>query len=1382
MRREGRLSPILSLLVSFALLLNTTGVYAMPIGGVDASFGFLGVEASKAGVSLVWQKGRDIPTYIERLAGSSFFVGLTVPKEDWWVNLDLFVSPEESLGKGLEFTPAGRILMESDVKLKHYAMKLLSESMADELGDSRENVSLRFWIEPQNVSVSADTDSLRFDRMRLQVKAEVVGNDEVERLVNAEIVPELTKLVNNSPDFKELRLVCKALIAAWWYKSSHRDGVFKNIINNSSVKLIDNAFWTRRGYIADYMGTFITSKAKGLDFISISTGGIRVIPDKIGVEKKRIDVTDREKSLPVKFVPVVPVFGDVDMDGVEVTGKSAVVSAYKGEVKLAELLGKDTRIGDEIVFIHPNGKVERIKRPEKGERGVLVKKDKAVVINSKGEVKVKDLSKDSNLISFGTSGWRFKVPVKLQGKEKEEAREKLLAKMKAALHGFADYYWDHINSLPDEYKDRKGVVIVRDSRYMGDEFLELAVQVLTSRGIPVYVAREEDASTVCPTPVAAFAIDRFKAAFAINFTASHNPAEDNGFKVTPYDGGAAEPEITDEIGMRINERLLGLRPIEESAMEKDLIKEFYMGDLLSYYATYVEKELIDVLGEEVYYELIRSIGEKDGITTIITSALHGSAGRVLKKLSYDLGFMSFGGNFIVEDKDPDPLFGGLKAPEPSKEMLERIGLIGRIKDLEGAAVAFVPDGDADRFAVIDSKGNYISPNQFMGVLDEFLNKYGRKKGGIVKTVPSSDFALAVARRWNQPGEEMKVGFKWAKQFWNRDDIAVVGEESAHIGLAGTKTWDDGLLMGILGVLMEVYYRKYEGKSLSDVVRELEKKVGYYRYKRVNVPLTADLKKSLKGLFDVLYSQKGGKIVARNDLDNLAGLDWNAIEKAYGNKIDKVVLLDGVKIVFEDNGWFAVRLSGTEPVARLYVEGVGKNEETAVRKRGILERVGKEFLDGKFLSVKKNGPSGEKLQSYESYEGLFFKDSKGVFNINPLVKDELLGLFDEVKEFGEYPIIKADDVKRVFSGIDWDSIEKEAGNKKITKVALKGGIKVIFDDNSFFSIKLGEETPVAWLYSFGVGQDETEVRRNKEKMEKIGKDFLQGRFFSGLSYVPSLGVASDRLNTINMYINKMQKFDSKEWKGLLDLINDLGYREVAHMLAIDLFMEGLIDRIPIEGPFVRLSDEDVLILDDIYAFMKNVITTKNLPEFVDKRLLDRIGSVDLVLSGKVKPVQRGEGLLWQDRSTSEIRLGVKLNGYVLLVGDPLDEEEVQDALNVVDGELKPVLGETIWNSSLIRSLGLTFEPDKVFGSFQKGLSKQELADLWILYVGKALRELNISIPVIDRLSFLASMRSPYLTSVVSDKLQSITKYSKEHNMHKKTERNVGGILLYRIAPF
>ena len=237
-----------------------------------------------------------------------------------------------------------------------------------------------------------------------------------------------------------------------------------------------------------------------------------------------------------------------------------------------------------------------------------------------------------------------------------------------------------------------------------------------------------------------------------------------------------------------------------------------------------------------------------------------------------------------------------------------------------------------------------------------------------------------------------------------------------------------------------------------------------------------------------------------------------------------------------------------------------------------------------------------------------------------------------------------------------------------------------------------------------------------------------------------------------------------------------------MLAIDLFMEGLIDRIPIEGPFVRLSDEDVLILDDIYAFMKNVITTKNLPEFVDKRLLDRIGSVDLVLSGKVKPVQRGEGLLWQDRSTSEIRLGVKLNGYVLLVGDPLDEEEVQDALNVVDGELKPVLGETIWNSSLIRSLGLTFEPDKVFGSFQKGLSKQELADLWILYVGKALRELNISIPVIDRLSFLASMRSPYLTSVVSDKLQSITKYSKEHNMHKKTERNVGGILLYRIVPF
>lgn len=950
---------VLSLLLAAAFTLNQLVVplaYAFsPMAGESSAPAVLGMRISNGQFVLALE---DAPnTDLARQQLGYFLSALAIPTDQWWVNLDVLIDESMVMGRGLAYTSLGYALLSGDQRLKRRAMELISEEMI--LPSNLSQYRFRLWIEPGKIRVKYDNDEVRIVEARLKLKIKGAGQKpaEIEALLR-DVVKRLERELNTSAEFSQLRQAYHAMILAAWYKE-HMRGKNKALdatVDNYALPTgMDSNFWTRRDFLMRFAQLYRDGISDGDALIAVDAGGFDGVqtPEKIeGLkEKDPLDGNgasdEKEASLIAVGLHAGPaepnhpfrIYGKVDITGLYPrVGPLAVVSEADYKVKI-QIQGKalDKKLGNEIIFVSKSGEVRHIKPPQEGERGVFVSKNKAVVINSKGEIYEKTFSKEE-LIKFGTSGWRFKIPPAGD----ELAKERFLEKMEKALEGFARFYLENEAYFKNKYgSDREGVVIARDGRRMGKDFVELAVNVLKRYGIPVKYFDEP-----VTTPEVAYAIAENEALFAINFTASHNPPDDNGFKVTPADGGAAEEEITDLLGYRLNESINGLaEPIPTAPKEIQPVLLDH-DRLIESYAEYVKNTLFEILGKSLAEDLLSYI--KDRGMKIMPSALHGAGG---KALVYTLKQI-FGAEQVLEGEDlkldPREDFGGLGHPEPDQATTKF--LADGLMAMGSPGVGVALDGDADRFGTIDSRDSFISANQFIALALFFFNEIGRQ-GGVAKTVPTSDLPLALARDYGKKAVETKVGFKYMKPIWKGKDIVVAGEESAHVGLPGTKTWGDGIMMSALAVMMEAYFLENQGKSMAEMLDFVQENIlhRFYDYSRKDVPLTDELKSELESLFSRLKRDSNGqeRISGRQLSALFPFVDWKKIESDIGKEIRELILLDGVKIVFEDDSWFAIRLSGTEPVARLYVEGVGKDKDLAGEGKEKLITVGENFLDGDY---------------------------------------------------------------------------------------------------------------------------------------------------------------------------------------------------------------------------------------------------------------------------------------------------------------------------------------------------------------------------------------------------------------------------------------------------
>jgi phosphoglucomutase len=413
------------------------------------------------------------------------------------------------------------------------------------------------------------------------------------------------------------------------------------------------------------------------------------------------------------------------------------------------------------------------------------------------------------------------------------------------------------------------VIVARDPRYMGERFVEIASGVLSSFGVQPLVVAEP-----APTPAISYEVLRAHADGAINFTASHNPPEYNGIKFSTPDGAPALPEATSAIEALIaaNGEVAAGAPAKVAAKAIDP-KPAYLARL---------KEIVD-------FAQIRASGLK-----IVFDPLWG-AGR-----GYSDDLLREAGVPVTTLHDTrDVLFGG-HAPEPEGPLLK---LVRRQMKDAGARIGIATDGDADRFGIVDEDGTFIQPNYVIAVLFDYLVESRGWKNGVAKSVATTNMINALAEHHGVPLYETPVGFKYIGELIKQDKIAIGGEESAGLSIRHHVPEKDGILAGLL--CCEAVARRK--KSIGEQIKDLFGKVGSFYALRENFSLTREVKEK--------FTKK-----MKSDPVELGG-----------HKVKQLVRTDGLKLVLDDGSWVCYRVSGTEPVVRIYSEA--KSEEELSRLAG-----------------------------------------------------------------------------------------------------------------------------------------------------------------------------------------------------------------------------------------------------------------------------------------------------------------------------------------------------------------------------------------------------------------------------------------------------------------
>lgn len=441
-------------------------------------------------------------------------------------------------------------------------------------------------------------------------------------------------------------------------------------------------------------------------------------------------------------------------------------------------------------------------------------------------------------IKFGTDGWRAIVG--------EDFNEENVRRVSLAI---AKY-------VIDTYGIEKPIIVGYDPRNMADVFSMQCAKLVAQMGLKVYYS-----ARVIPTPVLAYSA-KHRNACAIMFTASHNPPEYLGIKFIPDYAGPATSEITNAIVENIKK--------EDWELEK-----------------YESQDVSIANFEEEYYKHIESLIDFDAIrdldTNIIFDGLYSASIGYFDKLLDKHGI-----EYETLHMEHDVNFGG-GMPEPKPKYLTE--LIERVKQ-DGDAIGLANDGDADRFGMINEKGEYVSPNEVLAIL--LLHLVGEKdmEGCLVKTVGASFLLDKIAELLNVPVVETAVGFKHVGQAMRDNECIIGGEESGGLSIKGHIPEKDGLLANLL--ILEAM--AYSGKSLVDLQKEITDLVGC-SFVNDRIDLKLSDRDKIKEILD--------KIEGIKSLNN--------------QPVNKTCLLDGVKLYIGDSSWVLARPSGTEPLLRIYFE-------------------------------------------------------------------------------------------------------------------------------------------------------------------------------------------------------------------------------------------------------------------------------------------------------------------------------------------------------------------------------------------------------------------------------------------------------------------------------
>ncbi|XP_066592240.1 glucose 1,6-bisphosphate synthase [Prorops nasuta] len=547
--------------------------------------------------------------------------------------------------------------------------------------------------------------------------------------------------------------------------------------------------------------------------------------------------------------------------------------------------------------------------------------------DEKGEKEILTLLQENNVaalsklflnrLAFGTAGLRGRM-----GPGYSQLNDLVIIQ---TGQGLVKYL---LKAVPDAAD--KGVIIGYDGRYNSKRFAKLTAAIFIANNVKVYLF-----SDICPTPFIPYGVSKYQCAAGIMVTASHNPKEDNGYKVYWDNSAQIIPPHDKEIQKSILE---SLKPYESSWNTNKVFDSPLYKDPLNY----IMKLYLSDLKESVVYP---EVNKKTQLKFTYT-AMHGVGYKYMTAAFEIANFEPF--ITVEEQKLPDPEFSTVKFPNP-EEGKSALDLSIKTADENKSTIILANDPDADRLACAtkNKMGNWhiFSGNELGALLGWWMLHLYRVKNPdanianayMLSSTVSSKVLSSLAKKEGFNFEETLTGFKWMGNKSNElikagKDVLFAFEEAIGFMCGSTVLDKDGISAGVQVASMAAYLETM-GLTLDDKLEELYAEYG--QHISDNSYWICYEQKTIKAIFERLrnYSGKentypvsilGGKYTIIGIRDLTTGYD----NSKPGNKATLPVSNSSQMITFTfKNGLVTtLRTSGTEPKIKYYSELCAPPEE------------------------------------------------------------------------------------------------------------------------------------------------------------------------------------------------------------------------------------------------------------------------------------------------------------------------------------------------------------------------------------------------------------------------------------------------------------------------
>lgn len=457
-------------------------------------------------------------------------------------------------------------------------------------------------------------------------------------------------------------------------------------------------------------------------------------------------------------------------------------------------------------------------------------------------------------IKFGTDGWRGVI-----------ADDFTFGNVRRVAQAAAQY-------MKSRSTDPLAIVGY-DCRFASEDFAQAVAEIFAGNGIRTLIFDRPS-----PTQVASWTVIDRKATGAGVITASHNPYQFNGFKYKTETGSAVPADVIAELEHTIS----GLTDVPRPEKVGHGLVSSY-DPRQPYYVQVARMVDVDAI--------------KDAGLRIVHECMYGSGYGYISEL---VG----GGRTMVTElhNQRNPLFGGIN-PEPIPPNIDSTIAVMKVGNQD---LCICTDGDADRVGIIDETGRFINQLQVFALLMLYLFETRGLRGPVVKTVNMTAMVDKLGAAYGERVYEVPVGFKFIAPKMMETNALLGGEESGGFAVRGHIPERDGILVGLLFADMMVK----SGKTISQILSELEQRIGPHAYARHDIHLVRET-----------YDTDRKRI--------LETLEKNEPEEIAGVRVVRVRSDDGFKFYLDDGSWVLLRASGTEPLIRVYSEAP---DHDAVEKR------------------------------------------------------------------------------------------------------------------------------------------------------------------------------------------------------------------------------------------------------------------------------------------------------------------------------------------------------------------------------------------------------------------------------------------------------------------